>query len=370
MTAVPAKVLVAPKPLRQTHPRVASTRTNPTLKQIAEKLGLTIAAVSMALRSDPSIPPETRTRVRRTAERLGYRPDPELAKLMSYLRQRRRMRVGSVLGLLTLRPERPLRKGNNFMRRLQQGIVSRANDFGYDTEEFWLGAPDMTPARMRNILVARGVQALIVLDAPTWMKSLDFDLAPFSAVTISYAIEVPLHRVCQHQYQEMFLLLRKLAELGYRRPGLALTTDTDQRTQYHYSSVFAAFTRNVPPEQQVPLLIADELTEATFGAWFERHRPDVVIAQQPPAPTVVEWLQRCGARVPQDVGFAALDVDPTLPLAASGIRQDYERVAAAAVELVISEVRCSERGIPASPKVVLIEGQWVDGETTRRGDAR
>ena len=43
------------------------------MKLIAAKAGLSGAAVSLALRDHPSIPPTTRARVKRLAERLGYR---------------------------------------------------------------------------------------------------------------------------------------------------------------------------------------------------------------------------------------------------------------------------------------------------------
>ncbi|MGE9292010.1 MAG: LacI family DNA-binding transcriptional regulator, partial [Puniceicoccales bacterium] len=54
------------------------------LKDIAADLGLSVSAVSMALREDASIPAETVKRVKDAAQRLGYAPDPALSALAAY----------------------------------------------------------------------------------------------------------------------------------------------------------------------------------------------------------------------------------------------------------------------------------------------
>ena len=50
-------------------------KPRPTVKLIAAKAGLSGAAVSLALRDHPSIPPATRARIKRLADQLGYRVD-------------------------------------------------------------------------------------------------------------------------------------------------------------------------------------------------------------------------------------------------------------------------------------------------------
>ncbi|HLP78241.1 MAG TPA: LacI family DNA-binding transcriptional regulator, partial [Candidatus Paceibacterota bacterium] len=55
-----------------------------TLKDIAEKLGVTKAAVSLALRDHPRISGDLRRRAKQAADELGYRPDAFLARLSSY----------------------------------------------------------------------------------------------------------------------------------------------------------------------------------------------------------------------------------------------------------------------------------------------
>jgi transcriptional regulator with XRE-family HTH domain len=52
-----------------------------TIRDVAAKTGYSAATVSLALRDSPHLPEATRTRVRRVAEELGYRPDPLLAAI-------------------------------------------------------------------------------------------------------------------------------------------------------------------------------------------------------------------------------------------------------------------------------------------------
>jgi LacI family transcriptional regulator len=333
------------------------------LRAIAARAGVSVATVSLALRDHASLPPRTRQRIQRLAARMGYQIDPKVAKLMAYLRQRRRVRTTSALGLLNLHADGAPWRSNPFLRRLRDAASQRAEQFGYELVDCWLTAAGMTPARMRDILLTRGIEGLVLMGAPQWRAALDFDLSCFACAALGYSLRLPLHRACQHQYQEMFMTLRHLDRLGYRRPGLMLTEDADQRTLHHWSAAFLSWQQSRRAADRVPFLCSARLDQPVFQRWFARHRPDVVIAQSPSATTLCGWLADAGSPAPRACGFADLDVDPGE--GCSGIRQNYEQVAAAAVDLVVAQILRNEHGIPAHPKVVLIEGEWVDGGTTR-----
>jgi DNA-binding LacI/PurR family transcriptional regulator len=44
------------------------------MSDIAQESGVSISTVSLVLRDKPGIPPETRQRVQKIAQQLGYRP--------------------------------------------------------------------------------------------------------------------------------------------------------------------------------------------------------------------------------------------------------------------------------------------------------
>src|SRR4051812_23519562 len=82
---------------------------NPSYQDIAKKAKVSIMTVSLALRNSPRVSQQTRTRIRRIADRLGYRADPQIAAMMGYLRTRRTTKDQPVLALINAR-EAPVAK--------------------------------------------------------------------------------------------------------------------------------------------------------------------------------------------------------------------------------------------------------------------
>src|SRR5580692_4026836 len=66
----------------------AADSPRPSMRDIAELAGVSAMTVSKALRNSPKIARRTRERILKIAGRVGYRPDPELTKLMNHLRSR------------------------------------------------------------------------------------------------------------------------------------------------------------------------------------------------------------------------------------------------------------------------------------------
>src|SRR4051794_37238614 len=58
----------------------------PNMQRVAEAAGVSKSSVSLALRDDPRLAPETRRRVQEIASRMGYRKNPIVASLMAQLR--------------------------------------------------------------------------------------------------------------------------------------------------------------------------------------------------------------------------------------------------------------------------------------------
>jgi DNA-binding LacI/PurR family transcriptional regulator len=56
------------------------------MQDVADRAGVSRAAVSLALRNHASIPLQTRARIQRLAEEMGYRKNPLVSALMTYQR--------------------------------------------------------------------------------------------------------------------------------------------------------------------------------------------------------------------------------------------------------------------------------------------
>ena len=71
-------------------------------RRIAAEAGLSPSTVSLALRNSPKIPAATKQRIRKIAQRLGYRPDGKLTELMSHLRLTRTRPREACFGVVSL----------------------------------------------------------------------------------------------------------------------------------------------------------------------------------------------------------------------------------------------------------------------------
>jgi LacI family transcriptional regulator len=89
---------------------------------------------------------------------------------------------------------------------------------------------------------------------------------------------------------------------------------------------------------------------------MDRHAPEVVLTTSMEA---AEWAA-AGVEIPREAaGVKVLLWDAREDLA--GVLPGYERLGGAAVNLLAEQLQHDELGVPADPKVVLVEGRWHDG---------
>ena len=334
----------------------------PTVRSLARSLGLSHTTVSDALRGKGRVDPVTVRRVSRAAREAGYKRNPLAAAVMSEFR---RSRGGTFRGVLAavdvLEPDRP--PHGVFHRELLLGARTRAVKLGFKIEEFVVGRAGVTVPRLDSIMQSRGIHGVLLLPswyAPDWSA---LDWTRYAGVYTDYIIERPaLHCVCCNHYRSMTMLLTKLMERGYRRPGLFLEQGLDARTQRRFSAAFRSFQESQPGIEQVPPLITTARTREEFVAWFRRCQPDVVLGR---FTEEIEWMQRCGARVPQTHGFVSLN---TLFRArpCAGLDQQPAELGGRAVELLIAQLQRNELGVPEWATTTTIPARWVDGPTVRK----
>ena len=161
----------------------------------------------------------------------------------------------------------------------------------------------------------------------------------------------------------MRLLCQKLSEMGYRKPGLALSQSLDDRVLHQWLGGFMVPAQNSSPNHRVPLFVVpdDKWNRQRFLAWLHRQQPDVVIGHQE---ELLEWMRQAGIKVPQQMGFVHLDCPaPDGPI--SGIYQNGTEIGIAAADALVAMLQRNERGVPQYPRTLLIEGSWVKGTTAR-----
>jgi len=335
----------------------------PTIRSLARTLGLSVATVSEALRDSPRVQADTRARVKRAAERAGYRPNPLLGATLSALRRSRHQGFSGVLALVDVTPD----ERTNLMlfhQEVSRGAEARAQELGFRTELFWVGpkAPALSVARLNSVLRARGIHGVIFLPFDRAQDFSGFDLQQLAAVGMDHRLLNPnLHTIQADHYLSMRHALQLLTDRGYQRIGLCLESRKDERVDYKWSSGFLSFFRLTGRKLTVPPLIVPRLEPGVFNAWFKKHQPDLVVGHEQ---AVVDWLATQKVRVPEDAGFFRINItERSKPCA--GLDLQPRRLGATAVETVVGMLHRREQGAPHFANSISIDAVFTDGPTIR-----
>lgn len=325
------------------------------MKDVAREAGVHQTTVSLSLRGHPSIPRSTRDRIRVVADRLGYRPNPLLSTLMSVRRQGRLSLRGSTLAFLTSYNTRDgWRRSANY-HHLFEEMKTRAAELGYQLEAFWLMEPGMTSARMRRILLARGIRGILVCPLSSSLQSLDFDFTDFAAVALGYTLRFPkLDQVAVDYYGIMQMAIANLRERGFQRIAFFTSSDIDRRVNHLSLGAFLA-ERKICSRGLLEPLICGSRGQISIRDWIARKKPDAIITS---VHEEYQLLHRMMADSRESVGPQLYVVDAHSATRQPGVVQSIEDQARAAVDLVTSRVERAEFGPPHRPQAILVRGSW------------
>lgn len=336
----------------------------PTQQSIALQAGVTPSTVSLALRNDPRLPLATRERIQSIARELGYRPNPAIAALMTHVRSRRPVVHSETIAFVIPLPVQVVEKRRTKVYDAYwQGASERATQLGFQLERIWAKEEGMSGRRLTTILHTRNIRGVLVSSGAPARGHLSLDWSKFAAATIGYAMWKPsLHRAAVNYYECTMLALRTLRRRGYRRIAMVMHANTDERVNRQSSAAFLVFRDHLPRSERVDPFLTTHFDQKHFTPWFEKQNPDAVLAN---APAVMTWIRQCGKRIPEDLGFVHLQWEEG-PATCAGIRQNAKDVGAAGIDLIVAQLHHNETGIPARPKLVLTQGDWIEGETVRK----
>lgn len=338
------------------------------MQDIADRAGVSRMTVSRVLRGGSRISTATAEKIHRIAREIGYRPNPLVSALMASLRQQHPAKDVSTLAFVTAFSTRYGWKEVAAFRRYFAGIEERARELGYRVEDLWLGEEKGIERSMRRILLARGIAGVMIAPTPEAGMPIHLPWENVAVVAFGYSMSIPpVHRVTNHLTRCLLTAVQRLRELGYRRIGLCMPRDGNERVDNAYLSGYLLFQHRLEDGEKPRPLLADDWNEEVFFSWFRSEKPDAVVtaAYRVNGKLVSDWITDAGLRIPKDVGFALLDWSPEhAPLA--GIDQGFEKVGASAVDLLVEQLHRNERGIPDHQKVVMLEGKWREGSSVRR----
>lgn len=340
----------------------------PTHRDIARLAKVTHVTVSLALRAHRSIPKVTRDRIEKIAQQIGYRPDPALSALMVYRRGASPSNYQGTLAWINSYEINPDNLISDFSE-YRFGAQQRCVELGYQIEEFRMTQLEMNFSRLSKVLRARNIQGLLFppQDKRKHITRIGFDWANYAVIAFGFSLLRPqLDLVTNAQFRSTRLALRKLRSLGYRRIGFVTEAQFIERTDQNFLAGYLIEQLRLSASQRMPVYFVPKKSETErregFRKWVCRHKPEAILFVNG---GTARWLQTMSPSEHNGCGVALMDV-PEGDAVNSGINQNNRIIGRTAVDMLIAKIHANDRGIPATPRRILIEGQWMPGKTAPR----
>lgn len=293
----------------------------PTLRDIAAATGLGQATVSRALAEHPAVAVATRERVRRMAWRLGWRPDPALQALARY-----RWPGGRSAPPLTIIHLVDRYTAAN--REKVAAVRERASALGYRLQQRLDWRPGL---RAAGVLV----DCHLPCDPPLPWDEL-------AVVNVGEGgLSGPCHRVGT-DWRHGIDLIREGIPPGTRVGCVAFRYEGEGLRR----AVLAEFLllRAELQVEDIPILEITSPRSAAFLAWLRTHKPEAVVAAHG---CVADWLRHSGW--PATLHLIGLG-------GGDGLDLRLANRLVHALELLHSRILTGERGRPAQPLHLLVQG--------------
>lgn len=333
-----------------------------SLRDIAAMLGVSHSTVSLALRDNPRISQATKDRVREAAGKAGYQPDPMLAALANYRRNRSTKPINACIAWINAwsQPEelRKLREFDCYWK----GAHTAANKFGFRIEEFRIGR-DCSPRRLHQILSTRGINGILLPPhraIPDWG---DFPWEHYSVVRFGRSIIHPeFHVVTADQVANTILAVRRMHERGYRRIGFVGLENDFSKRGLLFRLGFNGGQHLIQTPDPLPPVFLKEAGPAErrkqLSNWIRKSKPDAILTSFPDTRSL---LLDCGFKVPDDIALAVTSILDAK--ADAGIDQHPEEIGRVGFLMLNSLINDRARGIPTIFRQILVEGSWTDGSS-------
>lgn len=311
------------------------------MRDVSEKAGLSLITVSRALRQPETVQPETREKVLRAIDEIGYVPNLMARSLVS----NRSNMIGVVVPILT----------SSLFADFAQGVAGVLQDHNI---QMLLGVSQRSALQEEEAVrtfIARQADSIIVTGfthTDACRKMLTGFHGPIvetwnlsdSAIDLS---------VGYNNFEASATMTRYLIDKGYREIAMVggAFENNDQATDRRdgFLSAMAEAGRSVRPEF---ILSVPNPTTIESGAEVMRRlldgpiKPDAVFfqAELPAQGAMMACLSR-GVRIPQDVaiaGFGDLSLSALLPVPMTTVRIRAHEMGECAAKLVLARLDGSE----------------------------
>jgi LacI family transcriptional regulator len=340
-----------------------------TLKDIAEKVGVSVTAVSRALSGYPDISEETRNRIFRIAEELNYQPNIAARTLVT--------QKSGVLGLFVLGREKGEGFSHPFSGQVINGFLDGLVEQGYDMMVFKANRPpDSGSSSYIGLCRRRMVEGAFLMGLRTddpWITDLKSSSIPIVTMDMPLAGEMTFSVGCDN-VSAVHAAVRHLADLGHTRISIVNGYTQASVSLERFEGYRSALDDLGLPFD--PSLVAEaDFTVAggkeAFLTMIDR-TPDITAvfaASDLMALGVLEGARELGLRVPKDlsvVGFDNIDMASMSSPPLTTLDQPRYELGRTAAKILISA--CNGDTPPS--RVLLKANLIVRGSTSERNKGK
>lgn len=336
-----------------------------SMKQIAERAGVHVSTVSLALRNSPKLASATRERIRKLANEMGYKPNPMVVALMQQRRRRTPSQFHGIIAFITHSPNSDILKTNEYIARIYRTASAHAEELGYKLDHFEVFDYGGDPKRLERALHARNIRGLFFPPPENSQGEIvALNWEHFVPVTMSTSIiHPPMDRIDGDHHASARLAFQQCIERGYRRPGFVTLASSDHRTQGRWRAGFLASQQETKQCQRIPVLMGTSTElEGTFESWYLRWRPDVIFANGLTLQICIPALESLGVQIPEECAIVMLNIhdwdDPR-----SGIYTAIEISSSRAIDHIVSRLHRNIYGLPNYPQTSIFPPIWKEGKT-------
>jgi DNA-binding LacI/PurR family transcriptional regulator len=319
----------------------------PTMVDVAERARVSRALVSLVFRDQPGASQETRERVFRAADELGYRPD-NAARLLARGRSRT---LGVVLNV-----------HQAFQADLVEGIYPEAERLGYDVL-LSASAPGRDEHKAVEALISHRCEALILLGPNSEQRYLD--QLGRNTVVVAVGRRLPgahVDSVHTADTKGIRQAMDHLVELGHR--AIVHIDGGEDPGSAERRRAYRAAMRRHGLEDHLRVLRGAHNEDAGMAAGHlllsDQQLPTAVLASNDRcALGLMRTLARAGIDIPQELSVVGYDDSHLSHLShidLTTVRQDARRIAEHAVRLAVERLDDDGRQpteITLDPKLVV-----------------
>lgn len=253
------------------------------------------------------------------------------------------------------------------------GAHHRAEALGFKPEIIPYSDLNYSPERLNKMLWTRAISGLLVLPLTEHDTLAGIDFTHLATASVDPSVHEPLiHRAQPNYFMGMRLALETLRRKGYNRTAFCSLDTEINNIGNEWLGGFNGWQRMLPPMERGDAYIIGDITVPRekkgivypwgpdhFVQWVKDNRIEAIISNDR---FFFDWIEDAGIGPPV-TGLAALGYSDT-NTKVSGVLQHGERVGAAAVDLIVSQIYRNEYGLPESRKTIMIDPSWQEAETT------